>query len=217
MENVQSSPALTPYERIREGIFSGEFAPGQPLTEKHLAQWCGVSRTPVREALGRLERDGLVTWTERGTVVRERTPEEILDIYDARVVLEALAARTAAERRSEHDLMMLSTIVDQASAVDPQDIEAKLGSSRAFHTAVRKAAHNESLIDLLGRLNLQLARHADGHPTLGQDGRWGDAIDMYASLFRAIEGRDGESAHEISRRYFTEARKLRLQALAGLA
>lgn len=206
----------TPYERIRDGIFTGHFPPGHPLTEKQLAQWCGVSRTPIREALGRLERDGLVSWTERGTVVRERTPEEILDIYDVRVVLESLAARTAADRRTEHDVTMLKAIVSHAQEVDPADIDAKLAASRGFHGAVRKAAHNASLIDLLSRLHMQLALHADAHPTLGQDGRWEDAVQMYRSLVDAIEQRDGDVSQQISRRYFTEARKLRLQALAEL-
>src|ERR1700754_1808293 len=83
----------TPYERLKQAILDGELVPGQQLVEISLAQWCQVSRTPIREALSRLEQDGLALRTDRGLVVRERSPEEILDIYDTRIVLEAMAAR----------------------------------------------------------------------------------------------------------------------------
>lgn len=207
---------LTPYEKIRDGILAGEFASGQPLTENLLAKWCGVSRTPIREALGRLERDGLVAWTERGTVVRERTPEEILDIYATRVVLEALAARTAAERRSDHDVMMMRSLLEQAAAVDDGAESEKLHASRVFHASVHKAAHNASISELLDRVHLQLARTANTQPTLGLPGRWEQSMEFYTQLVDAISERRAEDAHSLSLDYFTKARDLRMRALAGL-
>ena len=215
MSTAGAATGQTPYELIRDGILNGELAPGQQLTEKNLAAWCGVSRTPIREALGRLERDGLVSWTERGTVVRERTPEEILDIYDVRITLEALAAHTAAQRRSEHDVIVLHRLAEQAGNVDSDDLEAKLRMSRTFHETVRKAAHNQSLTDLLDRLHLQLARHSDTHPTLSQEGRWEAAVATYRSLVTAIESRQPDEAEQLSKQYFTEARRIRLEALAA--
>ncbi len=206
----------TPYERIRDGILSGEFASGQPLTENQLAKWCGVSRTPVREALNRLERDGLVAWTERGTVVRERTPEEILDIYATRTVLEAFAAETAASRRTDHDVMMLRALLDQARAVDADDVPGKLAASRAIHTSVRRASHNSSVVELLDRVQLQLARVANTQPTLSHSGRWAQALEHYQELLDAIESRDAQRAHDLTFEHFSEARRLRMQALAGL-
>lgn len=214
---LEAESGLSPYEKIRDGILSGEFASGQPLTENLLAKWCGVSRTPIREALGKLERDGLVAWTERGTVVRERTPEEILDIYATRVVLEALAARTAAERRSDHDVMLLRTLVEQARDVADADESEKLAASRAFHAAVRKAAHNASISELLERVHLQLARTANTQPTLSHPGRWDQSVSFYAALAEAINDRRASDAHELSLEYFSQARELRMRALAGLS
>jgi len=90
---------------LKSAIIKGEFPPGQQLVESNLAEWCGVSRTPVREALRRLQQDGLIDRTDRGMVVKERSPEDILDIYDTRLVLEGFAGRTAADRRTAYDLM----------------------------------------------------------------------------------------------------------------
>src|SRR4051812_47520882 len=89
---------LSTYDRIKEAIVEGMFEPGEVLTEAALSELCGVSRTPVREALGRLEQDGLVTRSGRAVAVTVRTPEEILDIYETRIALEATAARMAAVR-----------------------------------------------------------------------------------------------------------------------
>src|SRR5690606_26282547 len=94
MEIPVPAAKRTPYDKIRDAIVSGELAGGTPLTESSLAAWCGVSRTPIREALLRLEQDGLIVRTERGPVVRSRSPEEILDIYEVRIALEATAARS---------------------------------------------------------------------------------------------------------------------------
>src|SRR5437016_3803193 len=86
---------VSPYEQLVRAITSGDLPPGSPLIEVALAERFGVSRTPVREALTRLEQDGLVARGDLGLVVREITPEEILDIYDVRIVLEGRAASTA--------------------------------------------------------------------------------------------------------------------------
>ena len=65
------------YDRIRQAIVSGELRPGDPLVETALADWCQVSRTPIREALTRLEQDGIVVRTDRGLCVREDSPEDV--------------------------------------------------------------------------------------------------------------------------------------------
>ena len=92
------------YEQLRQSIIEGRLLPGESLVEANLASTYGVSRTPIREALTRLQQDGLVHRGDRGLVVRESTPEEILDIYETRVILEAQAARLAAKRRTEFEL-----------------------------------------------------------------------------------------------------------------
>lgn len=203
-------PRVNPYEKIKDAIVVGELRPGQPLVESSLATWCGVSRTPIREALRRLEQDGLIRWTERGLVVRERSAEEILDIYEVRIVLEATCARTAANRRTDHDLRMLRGALAQAATVDATDAAEMVRSNRAFHQLVLRAAHNESLTDLLDRVNLHLTGYADNQPTIASPGRWAIAHQEHAALVDAIEARDGDLASELATTHFSEARDIRL-------
>src|SRR5690606_13091999 len=137
------------YDQLKSAILASELAPGQQLVETALATTYGVSRTPIRQALTRLEQDGLVARTHKGLVVRERSPDEILDIYDVRIGLEANAAATAALRRTRMDLVALQRFEDRMEAMDGSDSEAIAEVNRQFHRAIWEASHSEPLIDLL--------------------------------------------------------------------
>ena len=203
---------ISPYERIKAAIASGEIGPGTPLVETALAEWCQVSRTPVREALKRLEQDGIVIRSDRGLTVRERSQEEILDIYEIRVLLEGMAARTAAARRSAIDLINLRRAAEAMYKETPSDDDAMASSNRAFHHVLWRATHNEPLNDLLTRLDYQLARYPA--TTLSQPGRWEESLGEHRELVDAIEARDEDLAEEVARRHFTKARDLRLAIIA---
>jgi DNA-binding GntR family transcriptional regulator len=198
---------------LKQAILSGELAPGQPLVETSVAAWCGVSRTPVREALQRLEQDGLVERNAHGLAVRARSPEEILDLYDTRLVLEASAGRFAAERRSDHDVRMLRWQLKRCETVTVGDVSAMVDANQQFHRTVWRASHNESLIDLLERLNLHLARYPG--TTLASPGRWDAAVAEHSELVSAIERRDGDAAHDIALGHFAAARDIRLALFAA--
>lgn len=192
---------------------SGEMLPGAPLVELALAERCGVSRTPVREALLRLEQDGLVTRSDQGLTVRESSPEEILDIYDTRIVLEVRAAAVAAERRNSHDLMAMRRLSEKFSRCNPEEPGALVESNREFHRAIWRASHNDSLVDLLERLNLLLGRYPA--TTLAFPGRFKTASREHKKLLDAIETRDQEEAAEVAARHFSAARDVRLQLWEG--
>lgn len=210
------SPRPTPYEALKKAILSGEFKPGQPLVENALAEWCQTSRTPVREALRRLEQDGLVDNSDRGLVVRKRSPEEILDIYEVRMVLEATAGRVAAERRTEHDIQLLRLLLRKLSEVSESDRDAMVEANEQFHRAIWRASHNAALVDLLERLHLHLDVHLARTPgtTLSAPGRWTVAHREHKRLVDAIEKRDGETAHRIALAHFTDARDIRIRLFA---
>jgi DNA-binding GntR family transcriptional regulator len=197
-----------PYERLRDAILDGEFGPGAPLVELPLARWLGVSRTPVREALRRLEQDGLVRRGERGMVVRERSPEEILDIYDARIVLEAAAARTAAERHTAFDRVRLERLQRACEGADPADPSTLVRRNREFHRGIWEASHNETLKDLLDRLNLHLLRYPA--TTLSRPGRWEESLVQHRELVAAIVAGEAAAAAELAAAHFTRARDIRL-------
>ncbi|GAB3468012.1 GntR family transcriptional regulator [Actinophytocola sediminis] len=204
---------ITPYQRLKEAIRSGDLRPGQQLVESALAEWCEVSRTPIREALSKLQHDGLVERSERGLVVRERGPEEVLDIYETRIALEGTAARLAAERRSAHDLMLLRRALAKLESVAEGDVEAMVETNRQFHTAIWRASRNVSLIDLLERLDLHLARYPA--TTLSSPGRWGRSNDQHTALVAAIDARDSDTAEKLALEHFTEARDIRLSLFDG--
>lgn len=215
----KASPALPrpdaripPYDLLKQAILSGDLLPGQPLVETSLAAWCGVSRTPIREALRRLEQDGLVEHNDHGLAVRYRSPEEIIDLYDTRIVLEATAGGVAAERRTDHDVRSLRWNIERSRDVSDMDADAMVDLNHQFHRTVWLASHNESLIDLLERLDLHLARYPG--TTLTSPGRWATAIEEHLTLTDAIENRDGPLAHEIAKTHFTEARDIRLSLFA---
>jgi DNA-binding GntR family transcriptional regulator len=203
-----SGRKTSPYEKLAQAIMTGELAPGQPLIETALAEWCEVSRTPIREALTRLEQDGLVVRGERGLMVRERSPEEILDLYETRIVLEAMASRVAAVRRSYLDLITMRRIADRLAAMDTTDELAMAQGNREFHQAVWRASHNDSLSDLLQRLDMHVARYPS--TTLSQPGRWAEANVEHQAIIEAIEAQDAELAHDLTAKHFTKARELRL-------
>jgi DNA-binding GntR family transcriptional regulator len=201
--------ALDPYAQLKESIYLGDLQPGEHLVETSLAQTFRVSRTPIRQALTRLEQDGLVIRTASGLVVRERTPGEVLDIYEVRILLEAQAGRAAAERRTNNDIIALHQANRRYVNATELDARGRVGANRHFHQVVWQATHQLALIDLLQRVEVQLGRLP--LTTLSYEGRWEETVKQHAELVDAIEARDGDRAADVARRHFSEARDIRLK------
>ncbi|MGP4015657.1 GntR family transcriptional regulator [Saccharopolyspora sp. 5N708] len=197
------------YERLRGEIVDGTFETGAQLVELALADRYGTSRTPVREALRRLEQDGLVERGDRGMRVRTRSPEEILEIYEVRISLEATAASAAAQRHTDFDLIRIRRAQAAMDATPTDDPPAMAAANRAVHEAIWLASHNGTIVDLLTRLNNHLTRYPA--TTLKAPGRWPAALAEHHALIEAIENRDPTRAHDLARDHMTKARELRLQ------
>jgi DNA-binding GntR family transcriptional regulator len=174
-----------------------------------------VSRTPVREALRRLEQDGLVDRGPRGMQVRARSPEEILEIYEVRITLEGAAARAAAERRTDLDLMRMEQIHASMKAASKDDPERLATANRQFHEVIWAMSHNATLIDLLMRLHSHLIRYRE--TTLTYQGRWDDVLKEHEKLMKAIAAGDRETAGRVAEEHMTAARNVRLQMYAAAA
>ena len=143
------------YSHIRDSIVSGKFAPGSRLGEVELAELTATSRTPVREALRQLEMEGLVeVLPNKGARVYEWTADDLDEIYDLRMTLEAMAAARAAKRISEKDVDRLSELCDlmeiaaRGGAAQQLDLMAQLNDE--FHSIVRTAAASTRLMPMLG-------------------------------------------------------------------
>jgi DNA-binding GntR family transcriptional regulator len=153
----------------------------------------------------------LVERGERGWIVRHTSPEEIFDIYEAGIVLEAADARAASERRTAHDLAAMRRLAERMSAIEPNDPNERAQMNSRFHAAVWKASHNQSMIDLLERLGMHLGRYPS--TTLSYPGRWKSANDEHDRLVAAIDKRDADEAARIATDHFTASRDIRLEVL----
>ena len=139
------------YLQLRDNIGSHQIRPGERLQEVSLAAQLGVSRTPVREALARLESEGMIAVEGRGFVVPELTDADIEEIYQLRFLLEPAAVRSAvAEVTGAADLASMSSAVEDAIAAEKNgDFSAFLESNSRFHNAWRALVPNRRMSKLL--------------------------------------------------------------------
>lgn len=200
---------------LRAEILDGTLAPGAALREVALAERFEVSRTPVRDALSRLEQAGLLVRAQRGLEVQSVDPQTVMQVYDVRILLEEQIAGDAALNRTVREVLRLEALVQRDRELDASDDAVMRRSNLEFHRAVWGAAHNPVLEELLERLSHHLV-HAP-HSTLSVGGRWQEALDEHAELLEAIDQRDAEAARAVARKHFETARSIRLDILRRAA
>jgi DNA-binding GntR family transcriptional regulator len=200
------------YGRLRLAIRNQELKPGDRLREAELAARLGVSRTPVREALRRLEADGLThIAAPRGFVVTELTYRRVMELYAMREVLAGVAARFAAERASPMEIQTLQELAAQQSTA--RGAEEAAGMNDRLREAITSAAHNEYLTRAADSLNdaLELL----GTTTYSIPGRIESGWKENKKIVEAIARRNGAAAEEAARLHVRNAAKLRVQMLFG--
>lgn len=198
---------------LLEAIDRGDYPPGARLVETDLAERFGVSRTPVREALSRLEHQGVAERDgKRGLAVVSLDADQLGELYDLREMLEGYAARLAARRASPSEIEILREMVteDRARRDDPAALAL---SNRRFHRQVHDASHNRYLNQMLASMRRSLALLAG--TTLAVQGRGADSVEEHDAIVSAIEARDETAAEDAARGHIRNAYKarLRLQAL----
>lgn len=195
------------YEAIRQAILSGLFAPGSRLTVDAVANRLGVSRTPVKEALVRLEREGLVRVVpRRGAFVAMLSAEEVLELYDLREVLDGLAARKAAERITPQELATLARYLRRADkCAATGDLTRYSDADLAFHQAVRQASKSPRLVEMLENLRDQTRLLMSTSILL--EGRLQRSIEEHRRIYEALRRRDGPAAEEAARAHMRAARQ----------
>ncbi|MFD8281156.1 GntR family transcriptional regulator [Streptomyces solisilvae] len=207
---------ISHYARIRQRIVNGQAGPGTVLIPSALSAEYNVSRTPVREALIRLEQDGLVEQATRGYVVRTRTPEEILQICEARIALESTIVQAAAMRRTELDLARLVHVHE--SAADTTDPAELRNLNSEWHVMLREAGHNPTIAELMDRLDAQLKTY-DAHTSSATDlpGNLDQILTEHAGILEAVRHGDASAARDRMIAHQSRTRDLRLGALARSA
>ena len=205
-------PHTDAYELILEAIDVGIYRPGDRLVESELADRFGVSRTPIREALQRLETQSLLTRDGRSLIVASLDHNQLAELYVVRTELEGLAARLAARHAAPEEGKVLKDMVaeDRSLLNDP---EALSRANRRFHKQIHLASHNRYLVQQLDLVHRSMALLAT--TSLAVEGRGEDALAEHAAIVDAIERGDGEAAYQALKRHISVAFETRLKRDAG--
>ncbi|MCL0072011.1 GntR family transcriptional regulator [Peptococcaceae bacterium] len=198
------------FEAVRDAIISGKFKPGERLMEVQLAEEMGVSRTPVREAIRKLELEGFVKiMPHKGAYVAKVSIKDIIDVFEVRAALEALAARLAAKRITEDELKQLKraamSIANLADGHDIHDIEEAVKVDTGFHDIIYKASRNEKLVQFITHLREQMKRFRA--TSLALPGRTKMALEEHEKIVQALWDRNEELAAELSRKHIENAER----------
>jgi DNA-binding GntR family transcriptional regulator len=198
------------YVTLRAAIREGALGEAEPLREGRLAARLAVSRTPVREALQRLTRDGLIGPANgKGVAVSALDARDLEEVYEIRLALEPAAAALAARGASESELAAMRAVLERAEAARENDPGHLAVLSARFGDLVGAASHNRRLAALI-RQHRDTILRAEG-TTLGHPGRAEKALAEQRALLAALEARDGQRAARAAREHLEEARRLRLQ------
>jgi DNA-binding GntR family transcriptional regulator len=207
----QSSLSQTVYADLKELIASGRLKPGSRVREIDLAERLKVSRTPIREALRKLESDGLVAFApHEGLIVTKLDHQAIIELYAMREVLEGTAARFAARHASEAEVQELNEFV-KSEMDGPLDSDRLMRLNQAMHEALYRAGHNRYLLRSLHSLRDALILL--GGTTLAMDARAETAHKEHVAIVTAIAERDPEAAEEAARTHIRNALRARLKLL----
>jgi|TARA_B110000977_G_scaffold116047_1_gene149928 DNA-binding GntR family transcriptional regulator len=180
--------------------------------ESELAERFGVSRTPIREALQRLETQSLLTRDGRSLIVASLDHNQMAELYVVRTELEGLAARLAAQHASVEEVNVLQQMVD-ADRMRVSDAAALARSNKRFHKQLHLASHNRFLVQQLDLVYRSMALLAT--TSLAVEGRGPVALDEHQAIVTAISDRDGALAYEAVKQHLSQAFVTRLKHDAG--
>jgi len=193
------------FEAIREAIVSGKLKPGERLMEIQLAEDLGVSRTPVREAIRKLEQEGFVFMVPRkGAYVADISMKDIAEVFEIRGALEGLAAELAAERATEEELERLERLlVEIGECIERQDVDQMIAKDTEFHDLLFSASHNQRLGQILSLLREQIQRFRSR--TLARVERMKVALEEHRGIVEALGRRDSQLARSLAEAHIESA------------
>lgn len=201
------------FETMREAIIRGDLAPGERLMEVQLAEEMGVSRTPVREAIRKLELEGFVAMIPRkGAYVADYTIKDITDVFEIRAALESLAAGLACERITEQEIDELQILVVKVGkTIKDNDIDALVEVDTEFHDRIYKASRNSRLEQMISNLREQIQRFRA--TSLASPGRIKDTLEEHKGIVDAIATRDIALAQRLAAEHVENAENIFLEQL----
>ena len=196
------------YALILEAIDGGIYRPGDRLVESELAERFGVSRTPIREALQKLETQSMLARDGRSLVVAALDHNQLAELYVVRGELEGLAARLAAQHATDEEIHVLATMVAEDGAI-VADPEALARANRRFHKQIHLASHNRYLVQQLDLVHRSMALMAS--TSIRAEGRGRATLEEHQGIVDAIAARDGEAAYRALKSHISRAFEVRLR------
>lgn len=193
------------YEKIKEAILTFQFLPNQALVEGELASQLGISKTPVRDALMRLEKEGLVTRIPyKGTYVSDINNQDMANIFQIRIVLEGLAIRLATDNLTEEDLaQMQQSINDYSKALQDKDVSRSSRINSEFHNIIIQRCSNPRLVTMLHNLDDHLKRYR--LLSISQGTRTDKSVPEHQRILEACRLRNAQAAEEAMRQHLFSA------------
>lgn len=196
------------YTLILEAIDGGIYRPGDRLVESELADRFGVSRTPIREALQKLETQSMLARDGRSLVVAALDHNQLAELYVVRGELEGLAARLAAQHATDEEIHVLAAMVSEDAAI-VADPEALARANRRFHKQIHLASHNRYLVQQLDLVHRSMALMAS--TSIRAEGRGRATLEEHQGIVDAIAARNGDAAYGALKSHISRAFEVRLR------
>ncbi|MEW8958257.1 GntR family transcriptional regulator [Neomoorella humiferrea] len=211
LENQRKPLRYTVYEYLKESILEGRYQKGDRLTEAEIAKELAISRTPVREALRKLEQEGLVAYElGKGIVVIYLGAKDMLEIYSIMMALEGIAARLAAENISSNEITALEIkLLEMQKAIANNDFPCYQNAHREFNEILFNCTKNKHLIGLLKRYQDYIVRTESITWYKKRD----RLMEEHSAILNAIRHGDKEKAEELMRKHVEHSRKVYLSGI----
>lgn len=200
-------------EALRQAIQEGVLKPGERLMEIQLADELGVSRTPIREAIRKLELEGFVVMIpRRGTYVADISLKDISQVFEIRSALEELAAGLAAERITGEEVETLERmVVEIGDYIEEKDMEKIVTADVQFHDVLYKASRNIRLAEIINNLREQILRFRS--VSMNQPGRLDKTWEEHRQLVEAIASHNAAQARKIARLHMEHSEQALLSGM----
>lgn len=205
MEHKMISIADQVFDELERDILSGAYERGEILTEIKLSERMGVSRTPIREALRRLAQERIIELTTKGIKVIGINQGDIADICEIRLRLEGLAARWAAERATDEEILELKKHLElQEFYTSKGDAESLKNTDTQFHQTIYALCGSPTMRDTLEPLHRKLLKYRRVSYT--STNRAQHSLDEHRAIFEAIANHDGDQAEKLTLLHVQNAR-----------
>lgn len=202
-------------ETLRDAVRRGVLQPGERLMEIQLAEDLGVSRTPVREAIRKLEMEGyVIMMPRRGTYVADLSIRDINEVFEIRTSLESLASGLAAERITEDELEKLQRLlVEIGTHIKNGDMESIVRTDTEFHDLLYQASRNARLVGIISNLREQLTRFRT--TSMSFPGRLKATLEEHRNIVEAIAQGDEKAARKAAEHHMEKSEQTLLASMKG--